>query len=152
MGGLYQNRSAVSFTYMSDSIFTQIIKDKIPSSKVYEDDDVVAFLDIHPINKGHVLVVPKKQYRTIYDTPEDTLAKMMIVAKKLATAIKKAVKADGINIIMNNDPAAGQMVTDHVHLHVIPRHIGDGFREWFGVGTYNATEMDDYAEKIRKAC
>jgi len=137
---------------MSDSIFTQIIKDKIPSSKVYEDEDIIAFLDIHPISKGHVLVVPKKQSRTIYDTPEETLAKMMIVAKKLAIAIKKAVKADGINIIMNNDPAAGQMVTDHVHLHVIPRHIGDGFREWFGVGTYNAAEMDEYAEKIRKAC
>ena len=137
---------------MSDSIFTQIIKGTIPSSKVYEDDDVIAFLDIHPVNKGHVLVVPKKQYKTIYDTPEETLAKMMVVAKRLAIAIKKAVNADGINIIMNNDPAAGQMVTDHVHLHVIPRHIGDGFREWFGVGTYMGDEMNQYAEKIRSEC
>ncbi len=135
---------------MSDSIFTQIIKGKIPSSQVYEDETTLAFLDIHPINKGHVLVVPKKQYRNIFDTPEETLAHMMVVAKKVAKSVKKAVKADGVNIIMNNEPAAGQMVTDHVHLHVIPRHIGDGFREWFGVGTYNAGEMDEYAEKIRK--
>jgi len=137
---------------MSDSIFTQIIKDKIPSSKVYEDDESIAFLDIHPVNKGHVLVVPKKQYRNIYDTPDEVLAHLMVVAKKLSCAIKEATKADGINIIMNNEPAAGQMVTDHVHLHIIPRHIGDGFREWFGVGTYNAGEMDTYAEEIRKHC
>ncbi len=137
---------------MSDSIFTQIIKGKIPSSKVYEDDDVIAILDIHPINKGHVLVIPKKPYKNIYDTPDELFAKLMLVTKKLATAIKKAVKADGINVIMNNDPAAGQMVADHAHVHVIPRFIGDGFREWFGVGTYNGEEMDQFAKKIRDAC
>jgi len=137
---------------MSDSIFTQIIKGKIPSSKVYEDDEAIAFLDIHPVNKGHVLVVPRKQYRNIFDTPEETMAHLIVVAKRVAKAVKEAVKADGVNIVMNNEPAAGQMVTDHVHLHVIPRHIGDGFREWFGVGTYNAGEMDEYAERIKKAC
>jgi len=137
---------------MADSIFTQIIKKEIPSSTVYEDDKTVAFLDIHPVNKGHVLVVPREQYRNIYDTPDEILAHMMVVAKKLSCAIKEATKADGINIIMNNDPAAGQMVTDHVHLHVIPRHIGDGFKEWFGVGMYLGNEMETYAEQIRNAC
>lgn len=137
---------------MSDSIFTQIIKGKIPSSQVYEDEHTIAILDIHPINKGHVLVIPKKPYRNIYDLPEDIYVHMMIVTKKLASAVKKATKADGINIIMNNDPAAGQMVADHAHVHVIPRFIGDGFREWFGVGVYNGDEMDQFAKNIRDAC
>ena len=137
---------------MADSIFTQIIKKEIPSSTVYEDEVAIAFLDIHPVNKGHVLVVPKVQYRSIYDTPDDVLAHVMIVAKKLSLAIKEAVKADGISIVMSNDPAAGQMVTDHMHIHVIPRHIGDGYRDWIGVAMYQGTEMDTYAENIRNAC
>jgi len=137
---------------MSDSIYTQIIKNKIPSSKVYEDEETIAFLDIHPVNKGHVLVAPKKQYRNIYDTPDEVLAHLMIVVRKVSCAVKEATKADGISIIMNNEPAAGQMVTDHVHLHIIPRHIGDGFRDWHGLGMYNANEMEEYAEQIRKHC
>lgn len=135
---------------MADSIFTQIIKQKIPSVCVYEDDMVIAILDIHPINKGHVLVIPKKQYKNIFDLPEDIFAHTMIITKRVAKAVKKAVKADGINIIMNNEPAAGQQVTDHAHVHVIPRHAGDGFREWFGIGTYNGDEMQDYGKKIRR--
>ena len=136
---------------MADSIFTQIIKKQIPSATVYEDAQTIAILDIHPVNKGHILVIPKQQYRNIYDTPDELLAHMMVVSKKLAIALKEAVGADGVNLIMNNEPAAGQMVTDHVHIHIIPRHIGDGFREWFGVGTYNEDEMEEYAEKIRSS-
>ena len=136
---------------MADSIFTQIIKKQIPSATVYEDAQTIAILDIHPVNKGHILVIPKQQYRNIYDTPDELLAHMVVVSKKLAIALKEAVGADGVNLIMNNEPAAGQMVTDHVHIHIIPRHIGDGFREWFGVGTYNEDEMEEYAEKIRSS-
>jgi histidine triad (HIT) family protein len=137
---------------MADSIFTQIIKKKIPSYPVYEDDRTIVILDIHPINKGHVLVIPKKQYKNIYDTPDELLAHMMVVAKTVSKAVKKATKADGINIIMNNEPAAGQMVTDHAHIHVIPRHTGDGFREWFGVGMYTGDEMEAYANEIKREC
>lgn len=137
---------------MSDSIFTQIVKKKIPSFPVYEDEKTLAILDIHPVNKGHVLLFPKDQYRNIYDIPEELFAHMMVVAKKLAKATKAATKADGINLIMNNEPAAGQMVTDHVHIHIIPRFIGDGYREWHGVGTYNEGEMEEYSKKIQKEC
>lgn len=137
---------------MSDSIFTQIVKKKIPSWPVYEDEQTLAILDIHPVNKGHVLIFPKEQYRNIYDIPEELFAHMMVVAKHLAKAMKDALKADGINFIMNNEPAAGQMVTDHAHVHIIPRFIGDGYREWHGIGSYNDGEGEEFARRIREKC
>lgn len=137
---------------MSDSIFTQIIKKKTPSWPVYEDEHTLAILDIHPVNKGHVLVFPKKQFRNIYDIPKEEFTHLMLAVKCIAEGIKKATKCDGINVVMNNEPAAGQMITDHFHVHVIPRVIGDGFHEWHGIGTYNEGEMDDFAKRISKEC
>ena len=86
---------------------------------------MIAFLDIKPVNKGHALVVPKKPFENIFDGDDESLAHMIKTAKKLSNIIKETVGADGVNLIMNNGEHAGQEVF-HAHLHIIPRHKGDG--------------------------
>jgi histidine triad (HIT) family protein len=130
-----------------DCLFCKIIAGEIPSTKVYEDDTVLAFLDIHPVNIGHTLVIPKAHHPNIYDTPNETLAHIAVVAKKLSIAIKSAQGADGINIEMNNDPVAGQIIF-HAHLHIVPRFSGDGFTHWRGARDYKDGEMAEVMRKI----
>ncbi len=108
----------------NDCIFCKIIAGEVPSYKVYEDADTLAFLDINPNNYGHTLVIPKDHFENIYTTPDETLCKVMIVVRKLSTAIRNGMEADGVNVTINNEPAAGQVV-DHLHIHIIPRHEGD---------------------------
>lgn len=131
-----------------DCLFCKIISGSIPNTKVYEDDTVLAFLDIHPVNIGHTLVIPKKHFTNLYETPDETLAQMMAVVKKLSIAIKSAVGADGINIEMNNDPVAGQIIF-HTHLHIVPRFEGDGFKHWHGARDYHEGEEKEVVEKIK---
>ncbi len=130
-----------------DCIFCKIIAGKIPSAKIYEDEEVFVFADINPVNLGHSLVIPKKHYTDISDTPEETLAKLIATAKKIAKAIKEDTKADGINIEMNNGKAAGQIIF-HSHIHVIPRFIDDGYRHWKGPEK-TPEEIREMAERIR---
>lgn len=131
----------------ADCIFCKIIAGDIPSAKIHEDEEVFVFADINPVNLGHSLIIPKKHYTDISDTPDETLGKLIVTAKKIAEAIKKAVKADGINIEMNNGKAAGQIIF-HSHIHVIPRFIDDGYRHWKGPEK-TAEEIRGVAEKIR---
>ena len=114
---------------MSDCIFCKIIKKEIPSDIVYEDNKFLAFLDITPINKGHVLVVPKTHSVNILDTNDSVLTQVRPVAKKVAKAMAKAVGAEGFNVGVNNGSVAGQVVM-HLHLHLIPRFSKDGFTHW----------------------
>ncbi|USN87364.1 MAG: HIT family protein [Candidatus Nomurabacteria bacterium] len=107
-----------------DDIFLKIINREIPAYIVYEDDKVIAFLDINPVNRGHALVVPKTKFRNILDGDSEVLAHMMKVAQKIAQAQMKELKADGVTIVMNNEPAGGQEVW-HAHLHVVPRFDND---------------------------
>lgn len=109
---------------MQDSIFTKIIKREIPAEIVYEDDVVLAFLDIKPINHGHTLIIPKEPFMNIFDGNPETLAHMMRVAHTLSLLIKEVTHCNGVNILMNNGEAAGQEVF-HAHMHVIPRVLGD---------------------------
>lgn len=132
---------------MTDCLFCKIIAGEIPCTKVYEDEDILAFLDINPVNIGHTLVIPKEHFANIYETPSDVLAKIMDTAKTLSIATKTALSADGINIEMNNDPIAGQVIF-HTHLHVIPRFESDGFRHWKGARGYNEGEAAEIAKKI----
>ncbi|OGG60331.1 hypothetical protein A3C86_04990 [Candidatus Kaiserbacteria bacterium RIFCSPHIGHO2_02_FULL_49_16] len=114
---------------MSDCVFCKIVKGEIPSFKVREDDSTLAFLDIHPVNPGHTIVIAKRHSRNIFDVlPEDWDAVTKSV-RKLSGVIEKALDADGININMNNREHAGQVV-DHLHVHIIPRFKGDGFKLW----------------------
>lgn len=105
-------------------IFCKIIAGEIPSTAVYEDEDFRAILDVNPAARGHVIILPKKHAADIYELPEEDAAKIFVVAKKIAAAIKKTYSCDGVNILQNNGEAAGQTVF-HLHVHVIPRFTGD---------------------------
>ena len=105
-------------------IFCKILAGEIPSTAVYEDDDFKAILDVNPAARGHVIILPKNHAANIYELPDEDASKIMIVAKKIATAIEKAYHCDGVNILQNNGEAAGQTVF-HPHVHVIPRFKGD---------------------------
>src|SRR3989344_662416 len=112
-----------------DCIFCKIVKGEIPSCKIYEDSDTLAFLDIAPVNPGHTLVIPKEHFENLYTLPDETLAGLILTAKKIAQAIKKGIGADGVNIGMNNEKSGGQVIF-HAHLHIIPRIEGDGLKLW----------------------
>jgi histidine triad (HIT) family protein len=100
------------------------VKGEIPSAKVYEDKDIIAFLDIFPFTKGHTIVVPVQHYETYFDFPDDKMGNYFTVLKNLANTIKSNLKADGINFVQNNFRAAGQVVF-HMHYHIIPRWEND---------------------------
>lgn len=110
-------------------VFCKILAGNIPSAKVYEDEHIEAFLDINPVHAGHTLVVPRAHHRNLYETPDETLAAMIRATKTIALAVKKAMGADGTNVHINNDPAAGQIIS-HVHFHIIPRFANDGITMW----------------------
>lgn len=129
-------------------IFCKIVAGNIPSQKVYEDNETMAFLDINPNNHGHTLVIPKDHFENIYGTPSETLCRMIMTVQKMAIAVKNGVSADGINISMNNESAAGQDVF-HAHIHIIPRFNEDGYKHW-PHKPYKEGEMESTAEKIRK--
>ena len=131
-------------------VFCKIVAGEIPAIKVYEDGEILAFLDIAPVNIGHSLVIPKKHFPNVYETPEEILGDMMKVAKSIAHSIKLNLKADGVNITMNNDSAAGQIIF-HSHIHIIPRTKEDGFGMWKGRRGYNEGEKEEVAKKIASA-
>lgn len=133
---------------MEDCIFCKILKGEIPSSKIYENDKVLAFLDIMPVHKGHTLVIPKEHYETILDIPEDLLKESIVVLKKVSKAVKQGVEADGISIGQSNFKAANQAVP-HLHFHIMPRFDNDGLKFW-PQGKYEEGEMDAFREKIAK--
>lgn len=106
---------------MSDCIFCKIIAGEIPSSKVYEDDKVLAFLDISQTTQGHTLVIPKEHVRNVLEMSDQTAATVFARLPKLARAVKVATGAKGLNILNNNEEIAGQTVF-HAHIHIIPRY------------------------------
>lgn len=117
-------------TYLDkECLFCKFIKKEIPCEIVYENEKVMAFLDINPAGElnGHTLVIPKKHFETLDDTDDEYLCEIAIVAKKLSKAIRKASGAEGLNLIQNNGKAAGQCIM-HAHLHLIPRKHGDKIR------------------------
>ena len=132
---------------MEETIFSKIIRREVSADIVYEDEYTLAFLDIHPNNAGHTLVVPKKQVRNLLDMDTETLGHLMETVQKVAKAVKEAVQAGGFNIIMNNEPAAGQVIF-HAHIHIIPRYEGDGFK-FFPHKEYAPGESTMVADKIR---
>lgn len=109
----------------NETIFSKIVAGEIPCWKVYEDEQVLAFLDIGPLSPGHTLVIPKQAYATLDTLPEELSAAIGRVLPKLARAIMQATGATSYNVLQNNGQTAGQEVP-HVHFHIIPRHDGDG--------------------------
>jgi histidine triad (HIT) family protein len=129
------------------TIFSKIIRKEIPAHIVYEDDLVVAFLDISQATKGHTLVVPREPFQNIFEMPEDLAAHVFKVATKLSTGIKSAFQAIGMNILSNNGEIAGQTVF-HFHLHLIPRYEKDEIK--FALkNNMGSLENDEYKERAR---
>lgn len=136
---------------MSDCVFCKIVAGQIPSTRVYEDDAILAFLDIGPIIKGHTLVIPKAHHETLTDVPPALLARVIEGVRRVAVAQRAGLKADGVNVHQSNGAVAGQVVP-HVHFHVIPRFAGDGHRWNWAAGRYSdPAEMGALAERIRQA-
>jgi histidine triad (HIT) family protein len=133
-----------------DDLFLKIISGDIPSAKIYEDDIAIAFLDIKPNNKGHALVVPRTKFRNIFDADPSVLGHMMEVAQKVACVQKEILHAEGVNIVMNNEPAANQEIF-HAHIHVIPRFAGDNVFQHSNHTTYADGEIEEVAERMKRS-
>ncbi len=131
----------------SECIFCKIVAGDIPCAKVFESESCLAFLDIAPVNAGHVLVLPKAHYPTLMDTPVELGSDLFQALSMLGKAIMEATGADGLNLIQNNYEAAGQEV-HHAHYHLIPRFSDDGLRLWPQSSYDNPEEMGRIATKI----
>lgn len=135
---------------MRDTLFTKIIKGEIPCHKVYEDDKVLAFLDIGPLSKGHTLVIPKEAVATLDELSDESAAALGRVLPRLCRAVLKATGATAYNVIQNNGMAAHQAVF-HVHFHIIPKTGSTGLGITWPAGRLEPEEGKALAEKIAAA-
>ncbi|RYC17393.1 HIT family protein [Ciceribacter ferrooxidans] len=135
--------------YDPNNIFAKILRNEIPSVRLYEDEHTLAFMDVMPQSPGHLLVIPKEGSRNLLDADPAVLARTMPVVQKLAVAVRQALDADGVLVTQFNELTAGQTVF-HLHFHVIPRYEGVSLRPHSG-------QMEDievlkaHAEKIKAA-
>jgi len=134
---------------MQDCLFCKIVRGEVPSAQVFSSEHVLAFLDIGPIHKGHTLVIPKTHYATLWELPATLGQEMQEALQKVGRAVVQATAADGLNVVMNNFRAAGQLV-DHAHWHLVPRFTEDGLR-WWPQQEYESSEsMEAVAQAIRE--
>ncbi|MCB0571083.1 MAG: HIT family protein [Phaeodactylibacter sp.] len=132
-----------------DCIFCKIIEGSIPAVTVYEDDKVIAFMDIMPINPGHVLAVPKAHFRELNEMDEETGAHLFRVGMRIDRALRRSgLRVEGTNLLQNNGRAAFQEVP-HVHLHIIPRYEGDGMKVRFGQEKAAPEQLREWAGLIK---
>lgn len=129
-------------------IFCKIVNGEIPSYKIYEDDNFLAFLDISQTTKGHTLVVPKKHFDNLLTMDSDVLEMMLPLVKKLALSIKEATNALGFNILNNCGEIAGQSVM-HFHIHIIPRYENDKFNINFSSNSLTNEEFIEICSQIK---
>lgn len=132
-----------------DCIFCKIVSGDLPSAKVYEDDDVLAFMDIFPANPGHLLVIPKQHYRNIFDIPPEIAGKIMEAGARIANAIKSALNPDGLNLFQSNEPAGFQVVF-HFHLHLVPRWENDSIVLPWKPEEGDSEQICEVADQIRQ--
>ena len=137
-----------------DCIFCKILTGELEVSLVYRDEVCIAFMDIQPVNPGHLLVVPNRHADYLADLKEEEGAQLFRVARRLAAALRRSgIRCEGVNLLLADGEAAGQEVF-HVHLHIFPRHDGDGFGFTFSPGYFQKPEREELnkvAEKIRNA-
>lgn len=135
-------------------VFCDIVQGKAPASVVYEDSIVMAFMDIQPVNEGHLLVVPRAHADYLAEISNEIGGRLFDVAMRLAEASRHSgIRCEGVNLFLADGEAAGQEIF-HVHLHVIPRFRGDGFGFRFGPGYHNLPErgeLEQVAARIRQA-
>ncbi len=144
-----QDREPVANDSSEGCVFCGIAAGTVPATKIYEDEYTMAFLDIQPVNHGHALVIPKDHFENAYTVPPEAWCRLALAAQKVALAVRHAADADGVNINMNNEAAAGQIVP-HAHIHIIPRFNDDGLTHWPHKTYMMQTEMNDMGDKIRQ--
>jgi histidine triad (HIT) family protein len=132
-----------------DCIFCKMVAGQVPAAKIYEDEIVLAFLDIGPVSDGHALVIPKQHFEKLHDCPPELLGKVGSRLGRIAGAVAGAMQSDGYNVLCNNGRAAGQLV-EHLHFHIIPRNIGDGVFDRWAAYKYPEGKIEAIAESIRK--
>ncbi len=134
----------------SECVFCKIVVGEIPSTRIFEDEKVLSFMDINPVGRGHLLVIPKNHYPTLFDIPQEDLFAVYDSAQRIAQALKAVLEMPGLNLIQSNGRAASQII-DHFHLHLIPRWPGDAMSklmEW-ELKPGNMDEIGDIASRIR---
>jgi histidine triad (HIT) family protein len=136
-------------TFNESCIFCKIVHKQAPASIIYEDEIVIVFLDLRPLNMGHSLVISKAHYVDIFDTPEKVLSQVHKIAKKVSYAIKKATDANGISIIQQNGKAAGQDIF-HIHVHAVPRFEGQKLPPFSELKEVERAKLDAMAKKIKQ--
>lgn len=136
-------------SYDDSNIFAKILRGEIPAHKVYEDDDVLAFMDVMPQAPGHLLVVPKTPSRNLLDADPAVLSRTIPIVQKLANAAREAFNADGVFVAQFNEPAAGQTVY-HLHFHVIPRREGEPLKPHSGK-MEDGEVLKAHAERVKAA-
>ena len=130
-----------------DCIFCKIANGEIPSRTLYEDKLFRVILDLAPATRGHALILPKEHADNLYELPEETAAAVMVLAKKLAFAMRERLSCDGLNLVQNNGEAAGQTVS-HFHLHMIPRYVNDGQTLGWAPGEPAEEELDEVKKTL----
>ncbi|MCR4617486.1 MAG: HIT family protein [Lachnospiraceae bacterium] len=130
-----------------DCIFCKIANGEIPSNTVYEDDDFRAILDMGPAAKGHTLLLPKQHADNIFELPDETAAKALVIAKQIGKKLVDKLGADGLNIVQNNGEVAGQTVM-HFHIHIIPRYNNDNQKIGWVPGKPSSEELLEVCKQI----
>ena len=126
-----------------------MVAGQIPVTKIYEDEAILAFLDIGPVSDGHTLVIPKQHVEKLHDCPASLLGELGSRLGKIAQAVATAMSCDGYNVLCNNGRAAGQLV-QHLHFHIIPRYTGDGLIDHWPAYKYPHGKIEIIAAKIRE--
>ena len=132
-----------------DCIFCKMVAGQIPVTKIYEDEVVLAFLDIGPVSDGHTLVIPVQHFEKLHDCPPDVLSRVASRLGQIAKAVATAMNSEGYNVMCNNGSVAGQLV-GHLHFHIIPRNTGDGLFNRWPAYKYQEGKIDAIAAKIRE--
>lgn len=133
----------------SNCIFCKIANGEIPSRTIYEDEDFRVIMDLAPATKGHSLILPKEHYKNIYEIADDTAAKVLPLAKKMATLMTEKLGADGFNVVQNNNEVAGQTVF-HFHVHLIPRYNDDNQSLVMKPQEMTDAQLDEIKDRIVK--
>jgi histidine triad (HIT) family protein len=128
-------------------LFCQIAQKKIPAKIVWENDNLMALVDIKPINLGHLLIISKQHFTDIFELPDNIWPQLGPAIVKLSQAVRKVTNADGINIGINNGQAAGQAIF-HVHFHIIPRFTNDGYKNWANQKNFTEEDLERITQKI----
>lgn len=129
-------------------IFCKIANGDIPSAALYEDENFKVILDLGPASKGHALILPKEHYRNLLDMPEEKVSAAFVLAKKMAVKMKEVLLCDGLNVVQNNEPAAGQTVF-HFHIHLIPRYKEDQVGLTWTAGTLTDEVKGEIIKKFQ---